>query len=207
MPVFVGLIAIAAAYWIFLRASGPGPRQLGSSSMRSALDQITSSLTGFFSTVSVEHSMSYEQAYRLRGKYYESIITAAELKHGLPAGLLMRMAWAESSFRPDAVGQTTRYGTAKGMFQLIDTTAEWLKVDPFNVASAADGAGRYMKYLYGRFASWPLAVAAYNWGEGNLSNALKGTKNAPRETIDYVAKILGHDLVALIDARRGGVMV
>lgn len=202
-----GLLLLAAGvagWYLLVRTTGPRRTAVMPGAQPSLLDQLSDSVSGFFSTVSVDNSMSYDTAYRLRGKNYEAIIAAAEVKHGIPTGLLMRQAWAESSFDPNAVNS---YSGAQGMFQFMPETAAWLKVDPFDVRSAADGAGRYMKYLYGRFNSWPLALAAYNWGEGNLSKALAGTRTPPKETTDYVAKIMGTDLVALIDQRRGGVAV
>ena len=66
------------------------------------------------------------------------------------------------------------------------TAAEW-GVDVTSVESSADGAGRYMKWLYGRLGSWSLALAAYNWGIGNVLR--KGMAKAPGETRDYVAQI------------------
>ena len=66
------------------------------------------------------------------------------------------------------------------------TAAEW-NVNPFDAASAADGAGRYMAWLYSKTGSWTLALAAYNWGIGNVTR--KGMDNAPTETRNYVAEI------------------
>ena len=68
------------------------------------------------------------------------------------------------------------------------TAAEW-GVDVGSVESSADGAGRYMQWLYGRLGSWSLALAAYNWGIGNVLR--KGLGAAPVETRNYVAQIGG----------------
>ena len=56
----------------------------------------------------------------------------------------------------------------------------------------------YLQYLYARFGSWELALAAYNWGEGNLSSYISENgytegdyKKIPvKETRNYVKKVL-----------------
>ena len=71
--------------------------------------------------------------------------------------------------------------------QFMPATAKELNVDPLNPAQAIWGAARYLKWLFDTTGSWPLALAAYNWGIGNVVN--KGMAKAPRETLDYVASI------------------
>lgn len=112
------------------------------------------------------------------------LLNAAEARHGIPAGLLVRQAWQESHFNPTVVNQ--RSG-AKGLMQFMDATAAEWGVNVFDPASAADGAARYMAWLYGRVGSWSLALAAYNWGIGNVLR--KGIAAAPLETRNYMAQI------------------
>ena len=109
------------------------------------------------------------------------------MNYGIPEKLLGRQLQAESNFNPNAVGPLTRYGTAKGIAQFIDSTAAQFGIDPFNPAQAIDAAGRYLRQLYNTTGSWVLALAAYNWGIGNLTRY--GIAKAPYETQNYIAKI------------------
>ena len=72
---------------------------------------------------------------------------------------------------------------------------------------AARATARYLRVLYGKFGSWPLALAAYNAGEGRLRRVLasRGASDfagaapaLPSETRMYVPKVL-----ALVDVRTG----
>jgi soluble lytic murein transglycosylase-like protein len=115
---------------------------------------------------------------------YLDAIHAAELAYGLPYNLLARVIAKESGFNPEAVSPAGALGIA----QFEPDTAAELGVDPFDPESAIDGAARYLAELNGRFGTWPLALAAYNWGQGNL--ARKGIGAAPPETRAYIAAIL-----------------
>jgi Transglycosylase SLT domain len=119
---------------------------------------------------------------------YIARLHAAERRYGIPENLLVRVAYQESRFRDDIItGKTVSYAGAVGIMQIVP---RWHpEVDPLDVSAAIDYAGKYLKSLYNRFGSWRLALAAYNWGQGNLSN--KGIENAPRETRDYINQIAG----------------
>jgi soluble lytic murein transglycosylase-like protein len=124
---------------------------------------------------------------------YAALIDAAEAKHLLPPRLLAALLYQESRYRPDIIEGRVRSPTgAMGIAQFMPATAvEWLgsqqaALDP---AQAIDGAARYMRWLFGRHASWRLAVAAYNWGTGNVER--KDESAWPAETRDYVANV--HD--------------
>jgi soluble lytic murein transglycosylase-like protein len=104
----------------------------------------------------------------------------------------MRVAYQECRWRDDIIsGKTTSPVGALGMFQFMPATAQSLGVDPLNVASAADGAARYLVQNKNKFGTWTLALMAYNWGPGNVSKYLAGTKTIPTETANYVAQITG----------------
>lgn len=112
----------------------------------------------------------------------------AELSNGLPAGLLDKIAIAESNYRADIVnGKTVSNKGAVGLMQIVPAMHPTAKpLDP--IASVAY-AGKYLGSLYKRFGDWPRAVAAYNWGQGNVASL--GLKAAPAETKNYVMKVLG----------------
>jgi len=125
---------------------------------------------------------------------YAPLIKEAAARHKIPYELLMGIAQTESSFNPAAIGPKTKYGTAKGMFQMIDSTARRYGVqDQFDPAQEADGAARYLSDLMKRYnGNAELAAAAYNAGEGNVDKYLSGRAPLPAQTQDYVPKVLGH---------------
>lgn len=118
--------------------------------------------------------------------------------------LLQAIAYVESRGNPKARSPKG----AAGLYQFMPGTAKSLGINPNDPAEALDGAKRYMDKLIGRFDSEQLALAAYNWGEGNVARAMKKVaaskklddwrkvswsmiKNlAPTETQKYVPKVL-----------------
>lgn len=125
------------------------------------------------------------------GARYAKLFQDVEARYGFPAGLISRVAWQESRYNPQAV---SRVG-ARGMFQFMPATAaEWGLTDPFDPQASAWAAGAYLSRLYDRFGDWVSALAAYNWGQGNVR---KGLTNAPAETRTYVVSILTD--IGLID--------
>lgn len=118
------------------------------------------------------------------GARYVDAFTAAERRYGLPAGLLDRMAWQESRYNARAVSPVG----AAGLMQFMPATAREFRIDPFEPYQSIDAAGRYVATLYRKFGDWPRAIAAYNWGMGNV--ARKGLTKAPAETREYYASIL-----------------
>lgn len=129
-------------------------------------------------------------------------------EEGVPAELAW-LAETESTFNP---GARSPVG-AKGLFQLMPETAKSLGLQIFlpdertDPEKSARAAARYLRYLHGRFGDWPLALAAYNAGEGRVSRTLK-KENArsfaeiaevlSAETRMYVPKVL-----ATIEVRAG----
>lgn len=122
------------------------------------------------------------------GLKYKTLFNDAERKHGLPPKILMRIAQQESAFRDDIItGQTTSSAGAVGIMQIVP---KWHPdVNPLDVPAAIDYAGGYLKSLYNRFGDWQLALAAYNWGQGNLAKWLRGEAVMPAETKNYVQQI------------------
>ena len=118
--------------------------------------------------------------------------------------LLQAIAYVESRGNPKAKSPKG----AAGLYQFMPGTAKSLGIDPNDPAQSLDGAKRYMDKLIGRFDSEQLALAAYNWGEGNVARTMKKVakdkniddwrkvswsmiKNlAPTETQKYVPKVL-----------------
>lgn len=118
------------------------------------------------------------------------LFAGLEQRYGLPTGLLDRM-WAQESGR--GKNMLSPKG-AMGHFQFMPRTAkEFGLSDPYNLADSADAAARKMAGLLKRYSGdLTKALAAYNWGEGNLGKY--GMSRMPQETLGYVRGITGVDI-------------
>jgi soluble lytic murein transglycosylase-like protein len=120
---------------------------------------------------------------------YAAMIAAAESENGLPADMLARLLWQESRYREDIItGRVRSPVGALGIAQFMPATAREMGIDPLNPAQAIPAAGRYLARLYRMFGSWSEALAAYNWGMGNVQR--RGLDAAPSETRAYYQNIL-----------------
>lgn len=119
--------------------------------------------------------------------------------NGIPPELIW-IAEVESSFNPNARSPVG----ALGLFQFMPATAEeyGLNLTPIDERRDPDksavAAARYLRNLHRRFECWPLALAAYNAGQGRVARALRETRGSsfddiapalPTETQMYVPKI------------------
>lgn len=114
---------------------------------------------------------------------YDKLLADTEAKYGLPKGLLHAQMQAESNGNPQAKSPKG----ALGLMQFMPDTAKEYGVDPMIPEQAIDGAGRYMRDLVKQTGNLRNAVAAYNWGIGNLQR--KGIDNAPEETHNYIRNV------------------
>jgi hypothetical protein len=105
--------------------------------------------------------------------------------YGQYADMFVRQAKQESGFNPYAVSPKG----AAGVFQHMPGTAQDLGIDPFNVDQSIAGGIGYMGQQLNKFKDPRLALAAYNWGPGNVSKS--GLVGAPEETQNYIKAILG----------------
>ena len=120
------------------------------------------------------------------GHDIDGIIQKASSHYGVDSDLIRRVIEAESNFKPDAVSSKG----AMGLMQLMPGTARELGVaDPLDPSENIMAGTRYLKKLINRYeGSVPHALAAYNWGMGNLDSR---RSRIPEETKNYVAKITG----------------
>lgn len=117
---------------------------------------------------------------------YRPVIESAERTYGIPAGLLARLLYQESRYRTDIINGTTRSPAgAIGIAQFMPATAAELGVDPLNPISSIYGAAQYLRRLYDNFGDWKRALAAYNFGWGNVERG----RTWPAETVAYVRDI------------------
>lgn len=119
------------------------------------------------------------------------VFASAAARHGLPAGLLEAVAYRESRFRPDIINGDVRSSAgAVGIMQILPRwhpeVGEAGALDP---ATAIPYAAKYLRQLFEQFGSWRLALAAYNWGPGNLRTWQAKGGNWPAETRTYVDEI------------------
>lgn len=108
-----------------------------------------------------------------------------EIKNGLPPNLLDSV-WDKESSRGQKMTSTAG---AEGHFQFMPATAAQYGLrNPANLEESADAAARmYRDLLKANGGDLDKALAAYNWGQGNLDK--KGLAAAPAETRDYIRKV------------------
>lgn len=134
-------------------------------------------------------------------KYLYHIVEEIE-RRGMPTELAL-LPFIESAFNPQAVSSAR----ASGMWQFMPRTGKDfdLKQNAFrddrrDVLASTRAALDYLQRLHGMFGDWHLALAAYNWGEGNVGKAVNRNLKAaqgvaytdlrmPAETRLYVPKL------------------
>jgi membrane-bound lytic murein transglycosylase D len=131
---------------------------------------------------------------------------------GLPDDLKY-VVLVESDLRSNA----RSHAGASGPWQFMKPSANrfMLKTDEriddrYDLSRATGAALQYFKALYRTFHNWPLALAAYNCGEGRLKKAIKdqGVTNyyhldLPDETEQYVFRIIAAKIVLSDPAQYG----
>ena len=144
----------------------------------------------------------YVQRMADRGTRYLFHIVEEVQKRNLPSELAL-LPFIESAFNPQAMSSAR----AAGMWQFMPATGRHfdLKQNVFrddrrDVLASTRAALDYLTRLHGMFGDWHLALAAYNWGEGNVQRAIQRNRAAglptgyaslkmPFETRDYVPKL------------------
>jgi len=106
-------------------------------------------------------------------------------QHQLPAQLIHSVIKVESNYNPNAVSSAG----ALGLMQLIPSTARRFGVgNVFNPVENIQGGARYLRYLLDLYkGNYPLALAAYNAGEGAV--ARYGGVPPYRETQNYLVSV------------------
>ena len=167
-------------------------------------------VAGFISFFSNSHSgqATLRRSLERAGKYQEMI--AKDLHdEGLPQDLIY-LGVAESGFQPQRVNRVSGAG---GMWQFMPFQGAYglqrngYYDERFDPEKSSLAYARYMKYLYKQFGDWYLAMAAYNWGPGNVQRAVQRTGYAdfwelyrhnalPHETRNYVPLIIAAIIMA-----------
>lgn len=124
----------------------------------------------------------------------DSRLSAVSQKYGIPQHMLYSV-WAQES-RKGNMKKSSAAG-AKGHFQFMPGTAKAYGISgrEWDFDASSDAAARYFQWLLRHYGGdHNKALAAYNWGNGNLDKAIKRYGNdwlshAPKETQGYVNSI------------------
>ena len=215
--------ASGAAY-----AQNATPDQVGMAMMRlnsSLLDQAKAQTFGTGSLwaslrkdfrmneVNSELVRRHESKFAANSAYFDRTITRSKpymyhianevRKRNMPAEIAL-LPFIESAF----VTKAKSHVGASGLWQFMPATGRHygLEKTPLydgrhDVYAATDAALNYLQDLHGLFGDWSLALAAYNWGEGNVGRAVNRARaqglepiyenlRMPDETRNYVPKLL-----------------
>jgi membrane-bound lytic murein transglycosylase D len=137
-----------------------------------------------------------------RGGLYLFHIVEEVVRRGLPTELAL-LPFIESAFNPLALSSAK----ASGIWQFMPATGRHFELrqnlfrdDRRSVLDSTRAALDYLQQLHGMFGDWHLALAAYNWGQGNVARAQAGNRRRgrgtgyldlamPDETRNYVPKL------------------
>lgn len=144
----------------------------------------------------------YVQRMAERGGRYLFHVVEEVQKRGLPTELAL-LPFIESAFNPNALS----VASASGMWQFMPATGRQFELkqnlfrdDRRDILASTRAALDYLQMLHQMFGDWHLALAAYNWGQGNVQRALERNRRArddlvytalrmPDETRNYVPKL------------------
>jgi len=149
-------------------------------------------------------NMDYMERVFARGQRYLHFIANEVEARGLPMELAL-LPIVESAFNPFAYSRSH----ASGLWQFIPGTGkrfelkqDWWQDQRRDVLESTRAALEYLSYQSESFSGdWFLAIAAYNYGGGNIRRAIRRNASLnrdtdffslslPRETRAYVPKLL-----------------
>lgn len=162
----------------------------------------------------LEHELvaQHERYYSARPQYVQRMTERAnrylfhvveEIERRKMPSELALLPFIESAFNPQALSSAS----ASGIWQFMPATGRdfSLRQNIFrderrDVLASTRAALDYLQRLHRMFGDWHLALAAYNWGEGNVQRAIKRNLaqglpvdylsiNMPAETRHYVPKL------------------
>ncbi|CAH2808840.1 MAG: Membrane-bound lytic murein transglycosylase D [uncultured Paraburkholderia sp.] len=134
-------------------------------------------------------------------KYLYHIVEELEARN-MPTELAL-LPFIESAYSPQALSVSK----AAGMWQFMPGTGRTYNLkqnmwqdERRDVLASTSAALDYLLRLHDMFGDWQLALAAYNWGEGNVQRAIARNEAAglptdylslrmPNETRNYVPKL------------------
>ena len=114
-------------------------------------------------------------------------------KYGIPFSMVQHAMNKETGHIQSQAGRAgaVSHKGAQGFMQLMPGTAKELGVkDPFNAKQNIQGGIKYLSQMLNRFQDPKVALAAYNYGPGNVNKWLKkggDVSKLPKETRKYIA--------------------
>lgn len=120
-------------------------------------------------------------------QYLYHIIEEVDAR-GMPTEIAL-LPFVESAFVTNAKSRAK----AAGLWQFMPATGKHFDLDQslwkderYDVLESTAAALTYLQRLYDEFGDWQLALAAYNWGEGNIRRQIKKNQAAGKP-IDYMS--------------------
>ncbi|MDO8844651.1 FHA domain-containing protein [Methylicorpusculum sp.] len=118
-------------------------------------------------------------------------------KHGMPLYFIY-LPLQESNYDTQAIGPETKYGVAKGAWQLLASTAQQYGVEPgplanvpeydeldgrFDFNQATQAGIKYLRHIYSTEAqaSGLLVMASYNYGDNRVKGMINKMPDNPRD--------------------------
>lgn len=144
----------------------------------------------------------YLQRMANRSQKYLYHIIEEVTARGMPTEIAL-LPFVESAFVTNAKSRVK----AAGLWQFMPATGKHYELDQtmwkderYDVLQSTAAALTYLQRLHDEFDDWPLAFAAYNWGEGNVRRAIKRNQSLglptdymslkmPAETRNYYPKL------------------
>lgn len=130
----------------------------------------------------------------------DALIANSASHYNIDQNVFRRMLHTESGLDPNIVN---RKSGAAGIAQFMPGTARMFGIDPMDPGQAIPAAAHYLRMNLNQFdGSYAHALAAYNWGPGNVQK--NGVGAAPPETQQYVASITGNGPIPRAGPGGGG---
>ncbi|QQS16310.1 MAG: LysM peptidoglycan-binding domain-containing protein [Neisseriales bacterium] len=168
------------------------------------------------------HETEYaaQKAYLLRvfdrSRPFLFFITKELKERKMPMDIAL-LPIVESAYR----AQATSSKGAAGLWQFMPATGQdyqlnqtWAFDARRDILQSTRAALDLLQNLYRQFKNWPLALAAYNWGPGNVSRAINKARrhgkqptyenlSMPNETRHYVPRLLAIRNILLTSPKYG----
>ncbi len=126
-------------------------------------------------------------------------VHAASAEFGVPAAMILAVIQTESKFDANVVSEAG----AMGLMQLLPDTFSWIRDEKLCETQGASifdptlnirYGTYYLSYLMDRFGDWRVALAAYNAGEGHVTEWLDSDGKLREipfpETRGYVDRVM-----------------